>query len=262
MWHRANDFIRSNIYVDNGQQVPNKNAVQGYAFTHQERTLVTNELHVDASSYLYSGLVSFLDALQGLQAGFYSWPTVKLYYAIFYACRAYLAACNICLFYVGRSSYSVDLGASAPPRSQGGNTHKAVLELFRTNCPGNVFLTQEIEMQDPFEWFTYKREYCNYKQPKFCEPNIPAHFEKLDSLGTDVCLNVYYNDHNNYLAFDEDHAIIAYPFGILLNTIDKFVQVGLEFDEPELRHLRSMIQSLNISETLFKIDFSAIDDDQ
>lgn len=73
MWHRANDFIRSNIYVDNGQQVPNKNAVQGYAFTHQERTLVTNELHVDASSYLYSGLVSFLDALQGLQAGFYSW---------------------------------------------------------------------------------------------------------------------------------------------------------------------------------------------
>ena len=41
-------------------------------------------LRDEATEYFYSAYVSICDALTGLDKGYYSWATVKLYYATFY----------------------------------------------------------------------------------------------------------------------------------------------------------------------------------
>jgi len=257
MWHLANDYIRTNIFPDVGTKPPEKKVVLAYKFSSYDTKLVLKALQEDASSYLYSSIISFLDALQGLKAGFYSWPTVKLYYSIFYSCRASLASHKICLFYVGRSAFSVNLNGNNIPLSQGGNTHQAVLELYRSSMPLSSFLAQEIDQEKPFEWFAYKREYCNYKQPKFCEPTIPAYFNKIDSIGAKSCLTAYNNDTNLYL-FDKDHAIVSYPYALILETIKEFSHVGINLDEPELQHLRNNLRDLGLPESLFELDFSSL----
>ncbi|MGR5262924.1 hypothetical protein ACPV38_02840 [Photobacterium damselae] len=257
MLHKANDYIRHHIIVGDDNTVTSNTAVVGKVFTTQQLTAINVELIVDAKSYLYSSVISFLDALQGVKAGFYSWPTVQLYYSIFYALRADLAFNNNCLFYVGTKPYSINVSNDISPRKEKGNTHKVVLDMFKKNNPGHVLLSQDIDMTSPFEWFIYNREFCNYKNPKFSEPITPSYWKMIEQHGIRNCLRDYFSDLIHLRTFDKDHAIVAYPYQLIKMVLNKLTIIGVSFDDAEMENIfRIMLLIDNINEFFPEFDFS------
>lgn len=210
--HEAQNYIRTQYIVGDGLS---KAAIIGSApLTAGQEVLLRQSLANDALSYFYSSVVSYADAIRGLNENFYSWSIVKMYYSTFYALRSILAAGNCCLFYVGTKAFSIDVSSGKCPEVALGNTHKAVFDLYTKKNINSSLVTQPIDGVTPFEWLTNNRELANYRNAKFCEPNLPGIFIKC---GQSIQNNItaYINDEEFIYAFDKEHAMLAYPTEVL-----------------------------------------------
>ena len=84
----------------------------------------------DACDNLFSAAVSIGDALQGLNSGFFSWSTIKLYYATFYSVRAIIALGRKCIFYIGRKPKWIEAQPGCMATKAKGLSHECILEFF------------------------------------------------------------------------------------------------------------------------------------
>ena len=205
-----------------------KTVVRSRMLTPVEAASLNGGLRADAADYYYSGWISFLDAVQGINRGFYTWATVKLYYTVFYAFRTSLALDDICTFHVGKSQYTVIARAGAMPTScTDRGTHKAVMKAFQRRNPNHPLVSQQIELQDAVDWFIEKRETANYGQARFSEPNCGVEFDYALSNGLRRAINAYVEEATLLYVFDPDHAIVAYPLRALDLIGAQLVAVGL-----------------------------------
>src|SRR4051812_13923765 len=97
--------------------------LQSRVLTGAEANTARGHGREDASSLIYSAGVSIADALRGLRAGFFTWPTVKLYYSVFYNARAALIMRDLALVYVGTKPYTLRLTPGESLRKESGTTH-------------------------------------------------------------------------------------------------------------------------------------------
>ncbi|GAB2882684.1 hypothetical protein GCM10027046_08690 [Uliginosibacterium flavum] len=210
--HRAQQYFDTFIN-------PAGNAPTGIALNPTTASRLELELAEDAKSYLYSAVVSVGDAIQGIQREMFSWSTVKLYYAVFYALRAVLAAHKYAIIYhvVGQKGtpYRLLAASGQAPTKLSGNTHKVILQQYTVHFPGAPMVTQLIGIQKPFDWMMDRREEINYKNAKFHEPAAPLFFKKIASENIRRLLLAYINDNGTTFAFDPDHAIIALPIAAI-----------------------------------------------
>lgn len=206
--HRAQRFFDAVIN-------PNGNAPAGIALNPIMAGTLELELIEDAKSYLYSAVVSVGDAVQALQRDMFSWSTVKLYYAVFYALRAVLAAHKYAILYhvdgQKGTPYRLLAASGEAPAKLSGNTHKVILQQYAARFPSASMVTQLIGVEKPFDWMMGRREEVNYKNAKFYEPAVPLFFKKVASENIRHLLLAYINDNDATFAFDPDHAIIALP---------------------------------------------------
>jgi hypothetical protein len=195
----------------------------GRGLFHIEAAELSNILNVDAIDNFYSGAVSLSDAINGVDHGYFSWATVKLYYSLFYALRAILCLTDHCIFYYGSKPRWILAQAGARANRTSGTTHKCVLTFYRSRHPQASLLSQPIEAEDSLDWLLSKRETANYRSYGFEEPRIPSHFEHLMVRnGIRRALEAYIGDQDGIYAFDPDHAAIALPvraLGILRNEL-------------------------------------------
>lgn len=182
-----------------------------------DASTVAASLLVDANNYYYSACLSILDGLRAVDSGFYTWSTVKLYYSVFYAIRAILAWRNTAIFWPDQAPFLVSSTAGSIPRwISGKGTHKPLLDCFRQLHSGDPLLSQPVGgATDGLEWLLRKREEANYLVPRFCEPDVPGHYESIVNLGVRRAICEYLEGAPNLLTFDEDHAIAAYPLAVL-----------------------------------------------
>ncbi|MFA8599961.1 hypothetical protein QT917_009945 [Xanthomonas campestris pv. campestris] len=206
--HKAAQLISSQLLAPGGPS-------QWQALTPANAAALLRALHTDSISYIYSGAVSTGDATQAAHKSLYSWATVKLYYSTFYFLRAMLALDGSAIFYVGTTPYKWKATAGSIPIKLSGNTHKAALSTFKTAFPGNAITTQEVAGKPALEWLMQKRESVNYGIPRFSEPDPPAHFGKIASIGVRRAISAYVSDVQYLYAFDPDHAILAMPIDAL-----------------------------------------------
>ena len=186
--------------------------VRSKILTNVEAAALGNALRVDAADCYYSAWVSFLDAIHGVNKGFYTWATVKLYYCVFYAFRASLSFDDVCAFHVGRAQFTVVSQAGASPVScTDPGTHKAVMRTFQRQNPTHPLLSQQIDLQDAPDWFIEKRESANYGEGRFSEPECGAEFDFILANGVRKAINAYLEERTFNFVFDPDHAMIAYP---------------------------------------------------
>ena len=171
----------------------------------------------ESAEYFYSAYVSICDALAGLDKGYYSWATVKLYYATFYCVSALLARNGICLYHKGTKPWYIEARQGSLPARARGNTHQAAGHLFSQIFP-NSSLLQPIDNQPPLDWLRALREQENYLNTSFWEPLVPDHFAWVDGRGIATCINAYVADKNAQYAFDKDHAAIAFPIECLKHS--------------------------------------------
>ena len=233
---RADSFI-SGLFSPGASRTTVRNRV----LTPLEVASLIGGLGADAADFYYSSWVSFLDALQGINHGFYTWPKVKLYYSVFYAFRASLALGDICAFHVNRSQYMVTARPGAMPVScTDRGTHKAVMMGFQRQTPSHPLVSQQIELQDAVDWFIEKRESANYAQARFSEPTCGSEFDYIIETGLRRTINGYLEEPTFAYVFDPDHAMIAYPLRALGLVGDQLVAAGpMRLDGDEQHFLRA-----------------------
>jgi hypothetical protein len=185
--------------------------------TPQEAALLTAKLENDSQKLVYSSLLSVAAGLSGLENGYTTWPTVSLYYSCFYSVRALLALSNVCLYHdSNRPRWLESLPGklpSNPPSKVRGSTHKFAFQIFSQLFPNSPLLSQPIDNLPPFDWLMTRREDANYNLARFTEPNESRYFPYLKRVGVRKLCVQYLQD--NSLAFDPDHALVAYPLLVL-----------------------------------------------
>ncbi|MDE1141153.1 MAG: hypothetical protein PW999_16090 [Paraburkholderia tropica] len=207
--HRASSYINS--------EFPDKSELKPLSST-QARSL-RYALNEDALSYIYSGAISLAEAITGTDNSAFSWSAVKAYYSTFYMLRALLALEGWAILYRGSKPFIAEARSGAEIRKSKGNTHEIVLETFSGKFPSHWLLSQEISSEQPLEWMRHRREEANYNRARFIEPDVPAPFKEIKSLGIRKAIGAYYAD--TYYAFDPDHSILAYPIATLRHTLDR-----------------------------------------
>jgi len=214
----SGDRFMSNLFSANA----NKATVRARAINHLEATSLQASLNSDAADLYYSAWVSFVDAIRGIQVGFYTWSIVKLYYSTFYCFRASLALDGICLFYVNRTHYTVRAAAGSQPKScDDPGSHKPILNIFGLQKPTPILFSQTIELQTPSDWLMAKREKANYKLARFEEPDCPSILKFIADIGVRKATEAYLSQKDFLYVFDPDHAIVAYPLKALEMTGSK-----------------------------------------
>lgn len=186
------------------------------SLTQVEAAALLHGLQADSADFYYSAWISFLDALNGLNKGFYTWATVKLYYSVFYALNSELARSGVCAFHVGSHPYLIDaLTGAMPVSGTERGTHKTVLKAFQNRNAAHALVSQQIDLYDPLDWLIYQREAANYRDARFGEPEYGKNFDYIAAHGVRKALNTYVADTTFIYVFDPDHAMLAYPLSAL-----------------------------------------------
>lgn len=195
-------------------------------------------LNKDAADSYYSAAVSVGDAIAGINRGFFSWATVKLYYAVFYALQSLLALDGQCLFHIAKKPKWIRSLPGAQPIKADKNTHLSVLSYFEKNYPHHLLLSQAIGADPPLRWLYDKRVDANYTNSGFGEPEPPEHFERIISIGSRRAIEAYLSDSGLIYTFDPDHAMLAFPLKTLELTRQKLISNGLQIEEERTRFLQ------------------------
>jgi hypothetical protein len=242
MAHQAQTYIKSILIPG----TPSVSAIQSHVLNMREANLLLRYLKSDAVSYIYSAIISIADATVSLRKGLFTWATVKLYYATFYAFRAFLALDSVCIFYIGTRPYAIEANPGEMPVKRNGQTHKVVLDEFRYRQTEPFLLSQQIALEDPLDWLVDKREEANYKIAKFWEPNVPKHFEKIMNYGLRKSIKEYLLDSSNLYVFDVDHAILAYPLRSLQLVYQKMLTMpDFHLTDDEISYLCQLFHDQN-----------------
>lgn len=233
-------FAASSILSQKWPELKAKTAGIAAPLSYVECTALSEHVIDDGCRIAYSAFVSIGDAIQGIENGYYSWPTVKLYYSLFYTIRSLLAFNKIAIFYVGTSPYWIHIKPGERP--QPGNStssHKVVMSVFQKEFSGSHLLSQTIDNKNPLKWMQDQRELVNYKQAKFIEPYIPSVFANIAKYkNMRKLLSAYMSD--DLYAFDPDHAILAYPITVLKTLKGQRKNIDL-FDESDVTALQRML---------------------
>ncbi|WP_368900371.1 hypothetical protein [Mixta calida] len=239
--HYGQEYIKKHIL----NKVNNVKLIPSVTIGNQMASDLSSALHHDALNYLYSALISYGEALNGIAKGFYSWSTVKLYYSSFYALRSILALDNVCIFYMDSKPYTLFARTGENPAKAAGTTHKVVMAVFSKNYPSSPFVTQEIDFVPCFDWIMGEREAANYKNGKFIEPSAPNIYIKCkESL--QVNLNHYLKDNNYLYCFDKDHAMLSLPIEILKVAKNNLLsKSSYRFSASDAKYLKQVLQLSN-----------------
>jgi len=243
---------QAQIYINNIiAQKPAQYAIENHALNNTEASALLQRLSNDATSYIYSSIVSLADATLGINKGMFTWATVKLYYASFYAIRSLLASHGVCIFYIQTSPHKstlfvLDSKPGQLPKKGKGTTHKLVLETFKAHNIEPYILSQLIDLEEPLEWLMQKREEANYKIAKFSEPQVPKHFEKIIQYSLRRAIKDYLSDTSGLYLFDPDHAILSYPLRLIQIAYDKLlISNSLALTNEEIIYLRQLFCDKN-----------------
>ncbi|WP_221017476.1 hypothetical protein [Klebsiella pneumoniae] len=236
--HYAQQYIKENVLP--GQVSPNvaiTHVLNGNTSLELDRCLKN-----DGINYLYSALISYAEAVKGIQTGFYSWATVKLYYSAFYSLRSVLSSDGICIFYLGTKGYTLFVRQGESPEKADGTTHKLVMKLFKKKYPLSPFVNQQIDMVEAFDWLMEQRETANYKNGRFSEPDVPVIYERCN-IGLQRLLTAYIQDVDYNYCFDHEHAILSLPLEIIKEASSSVIQkTTFRFNNNDIAYLKKLLR--------------------
>jgi hypothetical protein len=215
------------------------------------RAIISPALNADARGIYYSAVLTVADAINGISAGYFSWGTIKLYYAAFYAARVILAANDVALFYPANGKpHSLVLLPGQCAKKEKGVTHKVVWEVLARELSTSTLLGS-IGSQSASQWLMSLREEANYKTPRFPDPMVPQHFAALDSAGIENAFVAYVTDTSFLYSFDPDHAALAFPLECLRGAGVALRRRSLGLDTTDIGHIEVCLNAAGINPSAF-----------
>lgn len=219
-----------------------KNRVKTYTISSVDALALEEKLLLDAKDYFYNGLISLIEGINNVYKKSYSWGVVKLYYSLFYACRSYMAYKKICIF---RALEVFRLDVSPNSSFTGGgkeykNTHKSVLNYFKSAFPSHYILSNEIDGSNALDWYEEVRNIVNYRASRFYEPkylDILKKYENGQNL-IEVIQDLIKDDVGNI--FIEDFALLGIPLKFFSLMIKELSLDENIFDSEDLDYLGAL----------------------
>lgn len=226
-------------------------SAKNYILTQLDVIQIKELLNHDANDYMYSALVSFFNALQGLSLNNFSWATVELYYSLYYLFRAKIHYENFAIFRANGEYYYI----SAKPNEKiiqvkgkvPRNTHESTIAIFKTLFPDNIIFSNTVDLINSIDWAKHNREIVNYLSVEFTDPTAMAFFEKFNSKEL-MQKNVKLILDDNSIAFQPEFAMVGLPI-ILAKEIltDNNLDLKKLFSVEQLHHLYSIINTLTVA---------------
>jgi len=199
-----------------------------------QASLLSFDLMDDSKDLYYKGLLSLFESIKSINAGLYSWATVKIYYSIYYFLRCTMALNGVALIRQ-KSLYYLKANIGEKPvmknNKKYNSDHSGTINYYIELFSSDILLSQSIEFNNPYEWLMNKREQINYRERSFNEPNYSdfwknvADHVKLGKL--EKLIKDYWND-EFFLCFQPENAILAIPIKRAFLTNSKLQAEGID----------------------------------
>lgn len=108
-------------------------------------------------------------------------------------------------------------------------------------------LLQQIGLDKAYNWMKDLREQVNYRNPRFPDPFVPAHFGRLDVIGVPRAIDTYVLDTQALYAFDPDHAALAFPLECLKRVQGSMANERLKLDIADRVYLSKRMEAAGLS---------------
>lgn len=203
-----------------------KKQLEEYVISQNDEIILQYTRIDDAASYYLKALLSFCQAIDGLQKHESTWSIVRLYYSIFYLLR-----CNILVngFIIARCSslYAAKAKAGEMFKSckykDAPGDHQLTIryaeDLHKNGLLPDPLFTNLIENDNVFIWAMKQRERVNYQQKNFTDPQIDHCLTNvkgyIDSGLLKDLFVLYDNDTTLQYCFDIDHLMVSVPYMLL-----------------------------------------------
>jgi hypothetical protein len=218
--------------------------------------------NIDVQNLYFNGILSIVEALKGINKGFYSWSTVKLYYSSFYLLKCSLISNDIIIFRQGRDVYYAILEVGEFVKkipSDNKTDHQSSIWLFNEiYANSDLLLSNTINDINPLTWLRNKREEINYKHDVFQEPDPPYFWLDIDQMISEKNLSKvvsqFINDDSYLYTFQEEYAILAVPLVRLALTYKDLQENNyqLSFDDKQLVFLKRFVNQLKLGQDIQK----------
>lgn len=229
------------------------------SLTKQQADDMAQLLGDEIASYYYKALLSYIESIPALTNKLFSWATVRLYYSVFYAIKAYLACNNIAILRAERRLYYVKAKEGEFfKRCDDTTDHKGtILTLCKLFKNSDLLLSNNIDGIDVYQWMMRRREEVNYKDMDFHDPDAPDFWSELNNeicrYGISAVVDKMVNDHWLY-CFQDEYAILGVPTKRLVLTVDEIHKFGkvlnISNEKKELIDTMSNILSENSVQAL------------
>jgi len=239
--HIASKRLESQLYFEEliGCDDPkNLAAFQDKAETIQLSRVQAERLQqcckLDATNFLFKGVVSLLSGISEVEKGRQTWPIVQLYYANYYFLRSELLMRNRCIFRANRvftvlcqNQQKIEKVNNKKSKSD----HDLSIFFAIKYLSGiDVLLSQTIDDEIPYQWMKNKRDWYQYKKSIYIEHHDDGPFFSFDQMSLEDQINMFISDTNPYFCFDADYATLALPIKRFQFTIKNATSHGLTFD--------------------------------
>lgn len=203
--------------------------VDRFVFDSAAAASVSAALLTDARDHYYSALISFVEAIRGINEGFYSWSVVKFYYSTFYSIQSLLASEFLGVVYVTfdtsqKKGKPFSFSAVAGQQLKGvriSSSHEFVFKQFEKNFPNHFLNSSQIAGENAFDWLRTLRESVNYKESPFSEPEAPSCMKIVATHSVRDCIATYIKERQGLYVFDADHAMLAFPLRSLTFAFER-----------------------------------------
>ena len=144
------------------RQIP-KAEYEETSITRQQANEFKEYLESEVVSYYYKALLSYMESIPSLENKLFSWATIRLYYSVFYAIKAYLACKDIAILRQERRLYYIKAKEGERfKRCEDTTDHKgSILTLCKLFKNIYTLLSNNIEDISTYQWMMKKREEVN-----------------------------------------------------------------------------------------------------
>lgn len=214
---------------------PKRTPYNKFSISSLELQSIVQQIPVAIIDTAYAAIISYIEAISGIQQGSSSWSIIRLYYSAFYSIKTMMLIRSIIPFNGGGEML---LDASTGKFYKGGKSshHWNWLSVRETVLKYDWFTSQDSE--EAYAFLRECRENVNYTHA-FTDP-ILHQCLVYDQLDLGRRFRTYRDDAAFLYTYLPDHLAIAYPTKLIFEVDSSISRLGYQLDSERVEHVRSL----------------------
>lgn len=228
-----------------------KSVYENTSLTQQQAQQLHVSLLQEVSELYYKSLISFAEAYVRIKHNSYSWPTIELYYSVYYATRAFLNAYDYAILRAERRLFFIKARPNESfKKCQNTTDHKATFEILQRFFKNDYLLSNQIDNMNAYDWIMARREDVNYRDRSFKDPDSPDFWETINRELTQETVKEVIekltSDSTGLYVFQPDYAVLGVPIKRIMLTADAIRSLGISagFVKRQTEYVSSLLFDL------------------